>query len=98
MRVAVAGDVCMKRLQPPRRLRVRIELVPCSDEFVPSHFARQCQKGQAAGTVGTPRQTPSPAGCRGFVPAGNEIVPDITYFAAFGPLWSNLGALRESCR
>lgn len=34
----------------------------------------------------------------GFVPAGNEIVPDITYLAAFGPRWGNLDALRESYR
>jgi hypothetical protein len=33
----------------------------------------------------------------GFVPPDDEIVPDITLFLAFGPPWSNLGALREIC-
>ena len=33
----------------------------------------------------------------GFVPPVNEIVPAITLIAAFGPRWSNLGALQETC-
>jgi hypothetical protein len=33
----------------------------------------------------------------GFVPPVNEIVPDITRIAAFGPRWSNLRALQETC-
>ena len=33
----------------------------------------------------------------GFVPPVNEIVPDITLITAFGPRWSNLRALQETC-
>ena len=98
MFVAVSGDVCMKHALPPRCLRVPIELVPLADEFVPTpawgtHRRKMTanspleRRGGQDGLVGT-----------GFVPPGNEIVPDIALFGALGPSWSTLCALREICR
>jgi hypothetical protein len=58
----------MKHRRPLLRLQPGIELVPRSDEFVPGAVS-----GSRPGKMSLGR-------ARGFVPAGNGIVPQITQF------------------
>ena len=92
MFVAVSGEACMKHPRASRCLRVPIELVPLSDEFVPTPVWGMHQRRMTANSPLERRNGQDGLVGTGFVPPGHEIVPDIALFGALGSSWSTLCA------